>query len=132
MKSRNAGIPCNHKIYTIIFVLGFYEYIKNLKAKLESAYSFMLKYSKITVCDTMCLQLHTYNIYGIGFYLTSSYRLTRFKTLFQSHGQSKSVFNIQFIVFKAITYCISRATAPGEGSISITKKFSTVSVTNIL
>ena len=40
----------NHSNGKILFVLGADEYLERLKAKLESAYSFMLKYSKITVC----------------------------------------------------------------------------------
>ena len=38
----------HHSIWKIIFVLGADEYLERLE--LESAYSFMLKYSKITVC----------------------------------------------------------------------------------
>ena len=38
----------HHSIWKILFVLGGNEYLERL-AKLESAYSFMLKYSKITV-----------------------------------------------------------------------------------
>ena len=44
----------HHSIHRIEkkIVLGAYEYLErqDRKAKLESAYSFMLKYSKITVC----------------------------------------------------------------------------------
>ena len=36
--------------HSILFVLGADEYLERLEGKLESAYSFMLKYSKITVC----------------------------------------------------------------------------------
>ena len=39
-----------HRNPKILFVLGSYEYFERLKEKLESAYPFMLKYSKITVC----------------------------------------------------------------------------------
>ena len=36
-------------IWKIIFVLGAHKYLERLESKLESAYSFMLKYSNITV-----------------------------------------------------------------------------------
>ena len=39
----------HHSISKILFVLGADEYLERLEAKLESAYSFMLKYSKIIV-----------------------------------------------------------------------------------
>ena len=39
-----------HRISKILYVLVSVEYLKNWKAKLESAYSFTLKYSKITAC----------------------------------------------------------------------------------
>jgi hypothetical protein len=40
-----------HSNSKILFVLGFNEYLERLEGRerLESAYSFMLKYSKITV-----------------------------------------------------------------------------------
>ena len=34
------------------FFLGSYEYLERLEGKLESAYSFMLKYPILTVCAT--------------------------------------------------------------------------------
>ena len=40
----------HHSICKILFVLGADEYLERLEAKLQSAYSFMLKYYKITVC----------------------------------------------------------------------------------
>ena len=49
----------NHGISTIHFILlqVSMNIKKDWKAKLESVYSFMLKYSKITVCETMCFDL---------------------------------------------------------------------------
>ena len=45
---KSGQIGLFQKVITTFFVLGSYEYIKRL-AKLERTYSFMLKYSKITV-----------------------------------------------------------------------------------
>ena len=41
----------NHRIWKILFAFGFYEYLERLEGtwKLESAYSFMLDYSEMTV-----------------------------------------------------------------------------------
>ena len=39
----------SHRNWKIIFVFGADEYLEEWKAKLESAYSFMLEYSEITV-----------------------------------------------------------------------------------
>ena len=45
----------HHSIWKTIFDLGADEYLEDWKAKLESAYSFMLKYSKITVWEHLSL-----------------------------------------------------------------------------
>ena len=56
----------HHRMWKNLFVLGADEYLKRLEAKLERAYSFMLKYSKITVWmthqDKMCADSSAANI----------------------------------------------------------------------
>ena len=45
----------HHSIWIFCFVLGANKYLERLEAKLESAYSFLLKYSKMTVCGAYCI-----------------------------------------------------------------------------
>ena len=53
----------HHSIWKILFVLGADEYLERLEGKLESAYSFMLKYSKMTVIT--CYHHHFFGIRNI-------------------------------------------------------------------
>ena len=46
----------HHSISKSLIVLSANEYLEDWKAKLENAYSFMLKYSKITVCRANAFQ----------------------------------------------------------------------------
>ena len=39
--------------FQLLSVFGFYEYLERLEGKLESAYSFRLNFSKITVWTTI-------------------------------------------------------------------------------
>ena len=47
---RTFRLRSKKAILEVAIVLGSFEYLERLKAKLESVYFFMLKYSKITVC----------------------------------------------------------------------------------
>ena len=48
----------HHSIWKILFVLGANEYLERLEAKLESAYSFMLKYSRMKMWIPFIFKYH--------------------------------------------------------------------------